>query len=238
VTDAEGARPGAAIGPPERARPTEERGGWGAGEPQENVRDTAHALTTLTPIRPPWDLFLRPLLRVCQYLPHDEFRLLSFIHYVQWIVIGDFPRRTRSGGLLGAVPRRLGALVGRAPKHGPGQRLHYPYILFESNFNGDFASYIEAFSRVIPERMKLIWGRGVDFPGPQPTGPFLRYIRANEYVAAHYYSAYPEATTTMVCSALELKRRAVEFDGRARGLPPSQFAAEWRRFLRAAEHWL
>ena len=236
MTDAEGARPGAAMGSHGVAVGTEERG-W-AGEPKENVRDTAHALTTLTPIRPPWDLFLRPVLRVCQYLPHDEFRLLSFIHYVQWVVIGDFPHRTRSGGLLEAVRRRLAALVGRAPKRRSRQRLHYPYILFESNFNGDFASYIEAFSRVIPERMKLIWGRGIDFPGPQPTAPFLQYIRDNQYVAAHYYSAYPEASTTMVCLALELKRRAVEFDAGARGLPPAQFAAEWRAFLREVEHCL
>lgn len=222
-----------------QAPPTgaDEAGEWTRGS-SENICDTAQALTTLTPIRPGRGLALRPFLRVCQYLPHDEFRLLSFIHFVHWTVIGDFPHQTRSGRLSRGIRRRLAQLRRRQSVGGQSERLRYSYILFESNFDGDFAPYIEAFSRVVPERMKLIWGRCFGFPGAQPTRPFLRHINENAYASAHFYSAYPEATTTMVCTALELRRRAAEFDARARDLPPSQFAAEWRDFLRGAQHCL
>ena len=39
--------------------------------------------------------------------------------------------------------------------------------------------------------MKGIWGTSYGFPGPIPVEPFKDYIRANEYVANHYYNAYP-----------------------------------------------
>jgi hypothetical protein len=39
--------------------------------------------------------------------------------------------------------------------------------------------------------MKAIWGTSYGFPGPIPVEPFKAYIRRNEFVANHYWSAYP-----------------------------------------------
>ena len=52
--------------------------------------------------------------------------------------------------------------------------------------------------------MKVFWGTSYGFPQPLPTGPFKEYIKENELEASHFYSAYPQATTTMVLAALEL----------------------------------
>ena len=61
------------------------------------------------------------------------------------------------------------------------------------------------------------WGSSFGFPGALPPGPFKEYIRANELDANHYYSAYPEATATMVLAALELAPQLARSREQARG---------------------
>ena len=53
--------------------------------------------------------------------------------------------------------------------------------------------------------MKAIWGTSYGFPGPIPVEPFKDYIRRNEYVANHYWSAYPGCTTTEIVSAAHVE---------------------------------
>ena len=103
--------------------------------------------------------------------------MLSFIHYARWAVIERFPDGNG------------------------GERLNHSYLFFESNFNGTWDQYIDAFSEVVALRMKAIWGTSFGFPGPLPVEPFKEYIRRNEFVANHYWSAYPGATTTEIVSA-------------------------------------
>ena len=43
-----------------------------------------------------------------------------------------------------------GAVIPRFPDGGTGERLHHTYVLFESNFNGAWDEYIDAFSEVVP----------------------------------------------------------------------------------------
>ena len=115
--------------------------------------------------------------------------MLSFIHYARWVIVKEFPPG--------------------------GEKLHYPYLLFESNFNGSWDQYIDAFSEVVPARMKGIWGTSYGFPGPIPVEPFKDYIRANEYVANHYWNAYPGATTTEIISAARVSAAVDELSARA-----------------------
>jgi hypothetical protein len=50
-------------------------------------------------------------------------------------------------------------------------------------------------------------------------------------VASHFYSAYPEATTTMVLSGLALEDKLAAFDLESAGLSDQAFAERWRDFL-------
>jgi hypothetical protein len=49
------------------------------------------------------------------------------------------------------------ALIDRFPDGGEGERLHHAYLFFESNFNGTWDQYIDAFSEVVAFRMKAIY---------------------------------------------------------------------------------
>jgi hypothetical protein len=126
-------------------------------------------------------------------------------------------------------------VIPRFPDADSGERLHHTYLLFESNFNGTWDQYIDAFSEVVPARMKGIWGTSYGFPGPIPVEPFKKYIRENEYVANHYWSAYPGATTTEIISAKRVAAALDDLRRRAPNLDPAAFKAAYDRMLTSVQ---
>jgi hypothetical protein len=180
----------------------------------DNRAGRASALTTLTPLPRPWAVPLKLLLKVKSWTgPDKTLRRLSFIHAAYWVVIDRFP--------------------------GEKQRSKYSYLLFISNFNGSWFDYIDVFSTAVPTKMALLWGSSYGFPGPIPPRSFTRYIRANDRPLEHYYSAYPNATTTEIASALRVSERfqaeVLPLAGRtpadAAEIEPAVLAQAWRRFL-------
>jgi hypothetical protein len=176
-----------------------------------NVEGRATAITVLTPYN--WKgRFLLPIVfwigrNVTATL--KKLQMLSFIHYARWVVVKRFP---------------------------PEEKLNYPYLMFESNFNGSWDQYIDAFSEVVPERMKGIWGTSYGFPGPIPVEPFKDYIRVNEYVANHYYNAYPQATTTEIISAVNVAAAVDDLKRRAASLEPAAFKVAYEDMLTSIQH--
>jgi hypothetical protein len=183
-----------------------------AGIDERNIDGHAVALTVFSTVRW-WGRITLPLfflyIRV-RTSSLGTLRQLSFIHAARW------------------------SIVYRLPYNGPPQprrRLLFPHLYFESNFNGGWEEYIDAFSYVLGLGMRFFWGSSYGFPGPLPPGPFKDYIKDNELVASHYYSAYPEATATIVLQALELAPRLAELREAAGSMTPEQFAAAWESFL-------
>ena len=70
---------------------------------------------------------------------------LSFIHFARWTLVRRVP-------------------YNRPPQ--PARRLHYAHLFFESNFNGGWEEYIDAFSYVLGFGMWCAWGSSYGFPGP------------------------------------------------------------------------
>jgi hypothetical protein len=175
-----------------------------------NVEGRATAITVLTPVKPIGRFVLPIVFWIGRHVTSTlkKLQMLSFIHFARWIVI---------------------------PKLPGGEKLHYRYLFFESNFNGLWDQYIDAFSEVVPERMKGIWGTSYGFPGPIPVEPFKRYIRHNEYLANHYWSAYPGATTTEIIASQRVVAALADLRGRAGGMSPDQFKAEYERMLASVQ---
>jgi hypothetical protein len=174
-----------------------------------NIEGKATAITVLTPLRRGGPELLSVVFWAGRNIKATLRKLetLSFIHFARWAVIPRFP------------------------DGGAGERLGHTYLLFESNFNGTWDQYIDAFSEVVPLRMKAIWGSSFGFPGPLPVDPFKEYIRRNEYIANHYWSAYPGATTTEIVSAGRVESALEALCRRAPGLDPDDFRAAYDRFL-------
>jgi hypothetical protein len=174
-----------------------------------NIEGKATAITVVTPVKHGGPLLLWLVFWAGRNIKRTLAKLetLSFIHYARWAVIRRFPDGDG------------------------GERLHHTYLLFESNFNGTWDQYIDAFSEVVPFRMKAIWGTSFGFPGPLPVEPFKGYIRHNEFIANHYWSAYSGATTTEVVSAERVESALDGLRGRARSLDPDAFKAAYDSFL-------
>jgi len=179
---------------------------------EKNLYGRARAISVMSPIKPGGTEFLRGLLWLFQTFPKlsEPLVRLSFIHFAQWNI------------------------VPRIPENGPPQEpeeLNYDYSLFLSNFNGSWDDYIDAFSRNLTLQMRLLWESSYGFPGPRPVGPFEAYIQRNEFVASYYWSAYPQASTTMILDALALEERLTAFLQTSESLGPEAFHAAYEEFL-------
>lgn len=184
------------------------------GTASRNVAGQAIAITVFSTCRWWARWHLTALFWYSRLRPGSRKKLadLSFIHFARWTLVRKLPQT--------------------------GQRLRCTHLFFESNFNGGWEEYIDAFSHVLTDGMKKFWGSSYGFPGALPTAPFKDYIRGNGVDVCHFYSAYPDATTTMIAGALALEERFAAFQAESVGLDDEQFAAAWRRFLGDAQRWL
>jgi hypothetical protein len=181
------------------------------GTAARNVDGKAIAITVFSTVKWPGRIWLPAVFFVGSHIPTPfagTLSKLSFIHFARWTLVREMPDNGQ-----------------------PDETLHYPHLYFESNFNGGWEQYIDAFSHLLTTGMKIFWGTSYGFPQPLPTGPFKVYIQRNEIPASHFYSAYPEATTTMVLGGLELERKLARFDAACAELDDEDFAAAWQDFL-------
>jgi hypothetical protein len=190
-----------------------------SGAKEGNVAGEAVALTVFSTVRR-WGLVELPLFFLfLRKRPGSltTLKRLSFIHAARWSLVREIP-------------------YNGAPQ--PRVTLRHPHLFFESNFNGGWEEYIDAFSYLLTTGMFGFWGSSYGFPWALPAGPFKEYIRKHEYVANHYYSAYPEATATMVLQGLELEPKVNALRERAADLSPDEFAVEWSRLLTEIQNCL
>ena len=170
-----------------------------------NVAGRMTGLTLFTPIRRQWVWALRLAFAVTPHVPFLRRHILqfNFIKFVRWTI----------------VPRL------------DGEKLHYPYLFFESNFDGPWQHYIDAFAYVIPKDIRFTWGRGPAFPAPPPAEPLKAWIARNSMEGGTYYCAHAEASTRMVRSALAVRERFQALRHDAERLGPAAFQGAYERFL-------
>jgi hypothetical protein len=170
----------------------------------------AQAVTIISPVRRWWALWLRitwPLADRTSLVKRPLVRL-SFIHFAHWSLVRRMPAGARGG-----------------------RPLPHPYLLFQSNFDDDLYAYVDAFSLVVPLRMRAMWQGVFRFPGPRPVDRFLSFIVSRTTPVQHYYCAYPEASSSMITRALCLSERHRRFAADTAQLDDEEFAARCGRFL-------
>jgi hypothetical protein len=174
------------------------------------------AMTVWSPVRW-WGV---PLLRFAFFVVRHTgltlalLRKLSFIDYARWAIVKEFPT------------------VGPPQQRDPKRRHH---MLFESNFNGTWDQYIDAFAQVMPSRFKFFWGSSINFPGPLPTGPFRDWVGRHHFEVQYYEAAEPDATATMIASALHLEPRLRRFAGQSKGWDGPTFRQHFEALLSDVE---
>jgi hypothetical protein len=169
-------------------------------------------LTVLSPVPLWWSLWVRftwLVAAVSRGLVQRPLRDLSFIHFAHWSLVGRWPRdATVSSDRV--APRTL---------------------VFLTNFDGSDIQYIDSFVRVVPLQIEALYGGARDFPGPFRFRPVARYIDRCSAPVDHFWAAHPEATTTVIGQALDLRARFAAFEKRVAGPSDKQFARAWTDFL-------
>jgi hypothetical protein len=177
-----------------------------------NAHGSRTGLTLFTPVRPQWLWLARFSLWLGKWFPLVQNHILQFrfIHFVRWALVRDMPYA------------------------GPPQerdRLNYAYLYFETNFDGPWRNYIDAFAYCIPRDIRYLWGRGFAFPGPPPAEPLKKWIAANSMGGGTYYVAYPDASVRMILSAVEVRDGLRKLQAETAGSTPEDFKAAYERFL-------
>jgi hypothetical protein len=163
-------------------------------------------LTLFTPVRSRWLPVAKAAFFLGKFVPMAQKHILQFefIHYVRWTHVRKLP---------------------------DGQTLKRAHLFFESNFDGPWQHYIDAFAYVIPRDIRFVWGRGINFPGPPPAEPLKAWIAENSMEGGTYYSAYPEASTRMCRQALAVDKAVADLVKRSQSMSPDEFKAAWEQFL-------
>lgn len=179
---------------------------------QGNRLGRLYCLTLFTPIRPQWLLVLRFGMWIAKWIPLAAKHVLqfNFIQFVRWTIVSELPY------------------------NGPPQkkdRLNYAYLFFESNFDGPWQHYIDAFAYCIPYDIRFVWGRGPHFPGPPPAEPLKQWIARNSMEGGTYYCAYPSASTRIVKSAIVVRERLQKLVAESAHLNATDFKARYEQFL-------
>jgi hypothetical protein len=115
---------------------------------------------------------------------------------------------------------------------GPRHRLPTPYLVFATNFDGPALPYIEAFSIVVPGRLRgMLWGC-YTFPGPRPVNEFVAWVFDEACDGPiHYYAAYPDETVLTIRSALGLESAFDRLRGEVDPSDPPECAERWYAFV-------
>jgi hypothetical protein len=155
------------------------------------IRDRAshpRAVTTVSRFRwPGWAAWLRGLFWVSpRFLPFLAAPLakLAFIHVGRWAVVTKLPSRDRPGRWDRVEP--------------------YGLLVFETNFDGAWRPYIEAFARVMPTQWLGIWIGTRKFPGPIPASGLLAHIDEVDVPPAYYYTAHGDTSLRSIRAALDV----------------------------------
>jgi hypothetical protein len=85
-------------------------------------------------------------------------------------------------------------------------------LLFESNYDGSWESYIDDFVDYASVGMNGIWGSAINFPtgGCRDIEGFKQIIRYYQLPTQVFYSAYPDATVKNILNDLELSKAIAE----------------------------
>jgi hypothetical protein len=179
------------------------------GTDPRNVDGQAICITVFSTVKWWGRFWLALVFLYARLFPKSQGKLarLSFIHFARWSLVTSLPE----------------------------QRLRHPLLFFESNFNGGWQEYIDAFSHILTKGMTMFWGSSYGYPTPLPTDTFKKYIQGHDLPASYFYSAYPDATTTIVLGALRLDEQLRDLRERARTMDPEAFASAWNDFLVKAQ---
>lgn len=164
-------------------------------EQQERLRKIAeledkiaqNQITIFVPIKPGLfhRYFLSIVLFIIQLRAGGFLPKLNAIHFARWVIIDRKKLKNSKSS----------------------------YLLFESNYNRSWDSYIDDFVERFGPTMNLIWGNCIEFPagGTKDIEWFKQHIRRYQFPAQVFYSAYHGLTVSRIQKDIDIQAVAQQF---------------------------
>jgi hypothetical protein len=182
--------------------------------------------------------------------PVGKLKRLAMIGWARWSIVVRAPKSPRTLSPTESLPTLFEGLAAdaadlisqesrqpldRVEKPSPqprkqSRRLDQPYLLFDSNFTGGQAEYLEAFAAITPWGMRLTWGRAYGFPNPARVTRFVDYVSDATTEVTHQFCGY-DASPKAILIAGELRRRLERFAKQVEQHEPAAFRREWNELL-------
>lgn len=207
-------------------------------------RGRSYPMTVITPISP-WNLprvyFNLWLFRVLRSIRKRAFlvRLYERLYRLVRLLTLDPHRRKEGAPFQDLVDLKFihfarWSIVKPKDLH---EALRDHYLIFSTNFNGDWHQYLDAFSFTLRHGLDRIWGTSRGYPGAWPVTPFKEYARRHMLPASYYYNAYPGASVRDIQSACEVTAALAKFREEVAKAEPdaSEFRAMYEAFVASVQ---
>jgi hypothetical protein len=112
------------------------------------------------------------------------------------------------------------------------EHLKSKYLVFESNCDGDFDSYLRGLAAAIPQHLDAIWGHCTAYPGAADITKFLAYMKACQIDTTFFFAAVNNKSVTDTLSALQTQRAVADFIACHQGVEPTQTQREFLEFMK------
>ncbi|HLJ26327.1 MAG TPA: hypothetical protein VKY85_06430 [Candidatus Angelobacter sp.] len=111
------------------------------------------------------------------------------------------------------------------------EHLKSPYLVFESNFDGDLDTYLDRMARDIPEAVDSVWSHCVGYPGLQDVARFKQYMKRCQLTTTFYFADVNDKTVQQTLRALQMQNALADFIEKNQGKPPAELQKAFAIFL-------
>jgi hypothetical protein len=180
-----------------------------------NKSGSVYGLTILSPIieDPKADVAHSLALRnYLAKLPRDEsgpFAKVSGTHLCRLVVMDDV--------VFTGFPSQL-------------DHLKSPYLVFESNLDGELDAYLERMARDAKEEVDAIWRHCVGYPGVTDVPAFVAYMKKCQIATTFYFADVNDKTVEQTLKALQAQSGLATFMERNQGKSPAELKQAFAEF--------
>jgi hypothetical protein len=110
------------------------------------------------------------------------------------------------------------------------EHLKSKYLIFESNCDGNFESYLTGLARTIPNELDDIWSHCTGYPGSSNLSAFLAYMKKCQLETTFYFAPVNDKSVTQTLSALQTQRAVAAFVATHQGCSDADLQRDFQVF--------
>jgi hypothetical protein len=108
--------------------------------------------------------------------------------------------------------------------------LQSPYLVFESNIDGDLDTYLARMAREAAPEVDAIWSHCVGYPGLKDVPAWVAYMKKCQLTTTFYFADVNDKTVQQTLRALQVQSGLATFIERNQGKSPAEIKQAFAEF--------